>query len=124
MSNETISAAVFVAIGVVLIALGQPLATRKIAPNGVYGFCTTATLRSEAIWYSVNERAGKQFRVLGLLVAILALMLRVAGVHPNGPMSVLLIIGLITIVLSNLSFADKLWTAERKAAREEDPSSN
>lgn len=46
-------------MSILWIALGYPLATQKIGPNGWYGFRTAKTLSDPEIWYSANVVAGK-----------------------------------------------------------------
>ncbi len=52
--------------GVLLAALSVPLILRKIPPNGLYGFRVPSTLRDPALWYKVNEYAGRRALVVGL----------------------------------------------------------
>jgi uncharacterized membrane protein len=65
----------FLAVAVLLIGLGFPLAKRRIGPNRWYGFRVRATFADEQVWYDVNAQAGRDLMVLGALVGILVLLL-------------------------------------------------
>jgi hypothetical protein len=52
-------------LGIVFVAIGVPLAQRRVARNKWYGVRFGATLRDDEIWYEVNERGGRHFIVLG-----------------------------------------------------------
>ena len=63
---------IFEASAIITIIAGLPLKRRKIKPNWFYGFRTPATLKDEALWFDVNEKAGKDMLVLGNVLAVLA----------------------------------------------------
>jgi hypothetical protein len=119
MHREIQSLIVFLILGALLIALGHPLAARKVGPNGVYGFRTSITLNSPAIWYDVNERVGKQFRLLGLSIIVAVLALFSVGVNPRGLFATMMIVGSVAIALSNYRLASKLRTAEHEHSGDE-----
>ncbi len=52
--------------GLVLAGLSVPLILRKIPPNGWYGFRVPPTLKDPALWYKVNDYAGRRLLVVGL----------------------------------------------------------
>jgi hypothetical protein len=60
--------------GGLFVGIGAPLAQRRIPRNWFYGVRTRTTMRSDAIWYPVNERGGRQFVVLGGALLFLALI--------------------------------------------------
>jgi uncharacterized membrane protein len=60
--------------GLVFLAMGIPLALRKVRPNPWYGFRTAKTLSDPAVWYAANRLAG-----VDLIVAGVVLMLGVAA---------------------------------------------
>ncbi len=65
-----------VVIGVVFVALGVPLAQRRVQRNAWYGYRLPLTLKDDTIWYPVNERGGRHLVVLGsslILVGLLGL---------------------------------------------------
>ncbi|MBV8687504.1 MAG: SdpI family protein [Alphaproteobacteria bacterium] len=57
-------------------AVNLPMALRLVPPNGFYGLRTAATLKSPALWYAANFRAGAAGVTLGLAgaLAVVALM--------------------------------------------------
>lgn len=55
-------------IGIIFIALGLPLALKKVKPNWLYGFRISCTLEDEEIWYAVNTQGGKDFIILGSIL--------------------------------------------------------
>ena len=64
-------------IGVAFVLVGVPLAGRRVARNGLYGFRIGATLRDGDVWYAVNERAGRHLIVLGgslIAVAVIGVL--------------------------------------------------
>ena len=66
-----------VVVGAVFVALGVPLARRRVRRNSWYGYRIPLTLKDDAIWYPVNERGGRHLVVLGstlILVGLLGLI--------------------------------------------------
>jgi hypothetical protein len=61
----------YVVSGVLFIALGLPMAARRVPPNGWYGFRTPKTLKpgNERIWYDANAYCGRLLQWVGLLTA-------------------------------------------------------
>jgi uncharacterized membrane protein len=75
-----------VVLGAIYIALGVPLALRRVRPNGFYGFRTSKTMDTETIWYEVNAFTGKAFIWCGSVTVSLALLVALlARVFPVGP---------------------------------------
>lgn len=75
---------IFGLAGVLLIALGIPLALGKVGPNPWYGFRLPATLRHRDIWYAVNAQAGRDLVAAGVLLLIVVLVAgRMAAVAPD-----------------------------------------
>ncbi len=62
-------------LGVVFIVLGIPLAKRRVAPNGTYGFRTQKTTGDPAIWYEANAYAGRAIVAAGAATLIFSLLL-------------------------------------------------
>lgn len=58
--------------GLIFSALAVPLILNKIKPNGLYGFRVPQTMNDPAIWYPVNQYAGKCLFYAGLIIAISA----------------------------------------------------
>lgn len=65
----------YVAAGLLLIALSLPLAAGKIKPNPFYGFRVNATLDDEPTWYRVNRYAGLWLLVIGVIVTLAAILI-------------------------------------------------
>src|SRR4051812_19926532 len=62
-----------VASGVVLAVAGLPLMLRKVPPNRWYGIRFPSTLADERVWYTVNERSGRDLLIVGTAVVVLGL---------------------------------------------------
>ena len=56
----------YIAAGLLLVALSIPLLLGKIRPNPVYGFRVPATLNDPDLWYAVNKFAAKRLVAAGL----------------------------------------------------------
>ena len=65
----------FPLVGLLLIALGWPMAARRIAPNAWYGLRVPATFADEKAWYDANAVAGRDMMVLGAVIVVVALAL-------------------------------------------------
>jgi SdpI/YfhL protein family len=65
----------FPLLGLLLITLGWPLATRRVRPNRWYGLRVPATFADETVWYDANAIAGRDMVGLGILVLAVALVL-------------------------------------------------
>lgn len=64
--GDIVLSGVFVATGVLLVALAVPLIRRRVRPNGLYGFRTPSTLNDERIWYEVNAATGVDLLATGI----------------------------------------------------------
>jgi uncharacterized membrane protein len=60
----------YLAFGLLSIALALPLMLEKVKPNHLYGFRIPATLENPRIWYAVNKHFGKRFLVTGILLTV------------------------------------------------------
>lgn len=60
------------------MVLGVPLAQGRVPPNRWYGVRLRSTLADEATWYAVNERAGRELAVLGVVIVGLAVAVPMA----------------------------------------------
>ena len=67
----------YISSGLLLAALSIPLIRRKIKPNGLFGFRVSATMENPELWYKVNEFAGRRLLVVGIAIALAALLLYV-----------------------------------------------
>jgi hypothetical protein len=52
----------FPVLGFLLVALGWPLATRRVRPNRWYGLRVPATFADTGVWYDANAIAGLRER--------------------------------------------------------------
>jgi uncharacterized membrane protein len=74
----------FIATGVVMIALAIPLMRRRVKPNSIYGLRIPATFADEWVWYEANARSGRDLMVLGfLLIATPIILALIPGVTPD-----------------------------------------
>ncbi len=65
----------FLAAGILCIALAIPMIRRRVPPNALYGLRVAATFADESVWYEANARSGHDLLRLGLLTILLALVL-------------------------------------------------
>lgn len=71
----------FAILGLVTIALSVPLLLRRVPPNPVYGLRVPATFKDEQVWYDANAACGRDLLLFGVVIAVLAVVLPVAGVR-------------------------------------------
>lgn len=57
---------------IALIALGLPLAGRRIPPNWIYGFRLPSLVKDPSLWYPANVYAGRWAIALGLATLVAA----------------------------------------------------
>ena len=90
----------FVGVGLLLAAMGLPLALRKVRPNPIFGLRTPATMRNETVWYEANARSGWDMVVLGLVVAaaVTGLFLSPVPTESVPPMATGLLVGGVLLV--------------------------
>ena len=68
----------FIALGLLFVILGLPMALRRVPRNRFYGFRTPATLADDRVWYPANARSGVDLVVLGGLLVLTGTALLVA----------------------------------------------
>ncbi len=102
---------VFIAIGVLSIAAGLPMADRRVPPNRWYGVRIRETFADERIWYEVNAQAGRDFVLLGLADLIVAIGLAGALAPPAyaAVTGLLLGAGAIVVLARSVRLARRLW---------------
>jgi uncharacterized membrane protein len=61
---------IYVAAGVLMIALAIPLILRRIPPNRWYGFRTPRTVADPEVWYPANVDAGQRMAAAGLTIIV------------------------------------------------------
>jgi hypothetical protein len=66
-------------VGILLAVLSIPPTLGWVPRNRVYGFRVGATLRSDAVWYAINRRFGRELIVMGMVLAAMATSLDAAG---------------------------------------------
>jgi len=62
-------------LGLLLIALGWPMASRRVRPNRWYGLRVPATFADDTVWYDANAVTGREMMALGVLVVVIASVL-------------------------------------------------
>jgi len=62
--------------GVMLVGVGWPLAAGKIRPGATLGLRTDKAMRDDATWYEANAVLGKDLIGAGLLIFVVAMVLR------------------------------------------------
>ena len=61
-------------LGILMVALGIPMALGRVPRNRWYGYRTWRTLADDRTWYVVNRVSGKGIVVGGIFDAIMALV--------------------------------------------------
>lgn len=96
------------------MALGWPLATRRVHPNRWYGLRVPATFADPQVWYDANALAGRDLVALGVLLLVVFLSLpRVAGL--TGPAHVAVCAA--TLTLGALVTTVRGWRAANRMLR-------
>lgn len=99
-------------LGGLFIALGIPLAQRRVKPNGLYGFRTPRTLRNRSVWYEANAYAGRWLIGLGIVIVVVAIVLAMLpGMNEKGyavAMMAVIIVGLGILVVACFRFLAQL----------------
>jgi uncharacterized membrane protein len=67
---------VFTGIAIASVAVGLPLAARRIGPNRWYGLRVPAAFAHEQVWYEANAATGRDLVVVGCVLLVVALALR------------------------------------------------
>jgi SdpI/YfhL protein family len=110
----------FPALGLLLVALGWPMATRRVRPNRWYGLRVPATLADEGVWYEANAVAGRSMMALGAVLVLVALALpRLAGLPEStyaGICAGLLGVGSLVLTVRGWRIANRLLRERRGAA--------
>jgi SdpI/YfhL protein family len=116
---------VFPALGVLLIALGWPMAARRVRPNRWYGLRIPATFADEQVWYRANAVAGRDMIVLGATVAAVGLVLpRVRALPPGlyaGICAGILGLGTLVLTVRGWRVANRLLRERRGQHRDRQP---
>ena len=112
----------FPLLGLLLIALGYPMATRRVRPNRWYGLRVPATFADQKVWYEANAVAGREAMGLGALVTAIALLLPYAadletGTY-TGVCAAILTVGSLILALRGWRVANRLLRQRRGRADE------
>jgi SdpI/YfhL protein family len=98
--------------GVVLFAIGIPLALKLVPPNSFYGVRTSKTRSSREIWDAANRLAGINMAIAGIVVAVAALV--VPGLMPDYSQGArVLVLGPIVVLAAVIMVARILWQVRR-----------
>jgi uncharacterized membrane protein len=112
-----VPALLFPALGLLLLALGWPMATRRVRPNRWYGLRVPATFADEKVWYEANAVAGRDMMILGAVLVVVALALpRLPGFPEKaygGVCAGLLGVGSMVLALRGWRLANRLLRARR-----------
>jgi len=110
----------FPLLGLLLIALGWPMATRRVHPNRWYGLRVPATFTDETVWYDANAVAGRDMMALGTLVVVIALALPQVGDLRNetyaGICAGILGVGSLILAVRGWRLANRLLRERRGGA--------
>jgi uncharacterized membrane protein len=60
--------ALYLILGMVLIALCVPLVQERVPPNPWYGFRVRKTMSDPHLWYAANKVAGKDLMSAGVMI--------------------------------------------------------
>jgi hypothetical protein len=108
---------VFPLLGVLLLALGWPMAARRVRPNCWYGLRIPATFADEKIWYEANAVAGRDMMALGAVLVVVALVLpHVASLSDStygAVCAALLGVGALVSTVRGWRLANRLHRARR-----------
>ncbi len=102
----------FFATGLIFILLSIPLIKRKIKINNWYGIRLPQTMENEAVWYEVNEKAGRYMFLFGCLLSSVTVLLYffpfIDEVYTIFILLTLLIAGSILLIVKSISYANRI----------------
>jgi uncharacterized membrane protein len=81
VSHRTLVLGVGLALGVLVLALGVPLALKKVRPNRWYGLRAALAYESGSKWYRANRILGRALIVAGLVSIAATVTIWVAKPH-------------------------------------------
>ena len=107
----------FPVLGLLLLALGWPMAARRVRPNRWYGLRVPATFADETVWYDANAVAGRHMMILGAAIVVVALALpRLPGFPESvyaGVCAGILGVGSLVMTVRGWRLANRLLRARR-----------
>ena len=77
-SHRSLVLGIGLAAGVLLVALGIPLALRRVAPNRWYGLRAALAYESESKWFRANRILGRYVIVAGVITIAGTLLIWIA----------------------------------------------
>lgn len=111
----------FAGLGLLLVALGWPLATRRVGPNRWYGLRVPATFADEHVWYEANAFTGRDLMVMGLVLALVAVILPLILDLPDDTYTMvsagLLAAGSVVLTIRGFRHANRLLGERRSPPR-------
>jgi uncharacterized membrane protein len=109
---------IFPALGLLLMIIGWPLATRRVPPNRWYGLRVRATFADEHVWYEANAATGHSLMLLGagLMAICLGLphLVRLEHTMYTALCGILLAIGSMILTMRSWRLANRLLRERRK----------
>jgi uncharacterized membrane protein len=107
----------FPVLGLLLLALGWPMAARRVRPNRWYGLRVPATFADETVWYDANAVAGRDMMILGAAIVVVAVALpRLPGFPESayaGVCAGILAVGALISTVRGWRLANRLLRARR-----------
>jgi uncharacterized membrane protein len=112
-----VPALLFPVLGLLVLALGWPMAARRVRPNRWYGLRVPATFADETVWYDANAVAGRDMMILGAAIVVVALGLpRLPGFPESayaGVCAGILGVGSLVMAVRGWRLANRLLRARR-----------
>jgi SdpI/YhfL family protein len=111
----------FLGVGVLSVAVGIPLAKRRVPRNRWYGLRIAATFASEQVWYEANAAMGRDLIALGCVVLLMALGLPLIGLGwpPAYPLTCSLVFGAgaVAAIVRGVRLANRLLRSSAEPRR-------
>jgi SdpI/YfhL protein family len=105
----------FPLLSLLWIALGWPLAARRVPPNRWYGLRVPATFADRSVWYDANAVAGRDMVGVGIVLGLMALLLpRIVSLYP----ATYALVCALALGLGSLVFALRGWHLANRLLRE------
>jgi uncharacterized membrane protein len=105
----------FPLLGLLLVALGWPMATRRVPPNRWYGLRVPATFADRSVWYDANAVAGRDMTGLGVVLAVVALLLpRIVSLD----LTTYTLVCALVLGVGSLIFSLRAWRLANRLLRE------
>ena len=114
----SITAAIFLFVGVLLVGISLPLIRRRVPPNRTYGLRVAATFADEWVWYEANARSGRDFFALGIAIMVVTVVLpfvvRIGESAYTLSMAGILLVGTVAIAIRGWRTANRLLAERRR----------